>query len=67
MWITPRSHATSGTVLIEADALEYVREHGHLYDAIHASPPCQAYSRATKAWAHRANAREYPDLVAEDP
>jgi hypothetical protein len=29
---------------VRADALEYVREHGHLYDAIHASPPCQGYS-----------------------
>lgn len=28
-----------------ADALEYVREHGHEYDAIHASPPCQGYTR----------------------
>lgn len=27
------------------DALEFVRTHGHLYDAIHASPPCQGYSR----------------------
>ena len=26
------------------DAIEYVREHGHEFDAIHASPPCQAYS-----------------------
>jgi DNA (cytosine-5)-methyltransferase 1 len=29
---------------IQADALEYVAEHGHDYDAIHASPPCQAYT-----------------------
>lgn len=29
---------------IQADALEYVREHGHEFDAIHASPPCQDYS-----------------------
>jgi DNA (cytosine-5)-methyltransferase 1 len=29
----------------QADALEYVAEHGHEFDAIHASPPCQAYSR----------------------
>lgn len=27
------------------DALEYVREHAHEYDAIHASPPCQWYTR----------------------
>ena len=26
------------------DAIEYVKEHGHEFDAIHASPPCQAYS-----------------------
>lgn len=30
-----------------ADAIEYVTEHGREYDAIHASPPCQAYSVAT--------------------
>ena len=30
-----------------ANALEYVADHGHEYDAIHASPPCQAYSIAT--------------------
>lgn len=29
---------------IQADALEFVREHGAEYDAIHASPPCQRYS-----------------------
>ena len=28
------------------DALEYVREHGGEYDAIHASPPCQAFTNA---------------------
>ena len=30
---------------IQADALEYLEAHGHEYDAIHASPPCQGYSR----------------------
>jgi len=29
---------------VHADALDYLAEHGHEYDAIHASPPCQAYS-----------------------
>lgn len=27
-----------------ADALEFVREHGHRYDAFHGSPPCQAFT-----------------------
>lgn len=30
---------------IQADALEFCVEHGHEFDVIHASPPCQAYSR----------------------
>lgn len=29
----------------QADALEYIAEHGREFDAIHASPPCQYYSR----------------------
>ena len=34
-----------GERFVLADALEYVRRHGHEYDAVHASPPCQGYSR----------------------
>jgi DNA (cytosine-5)-methyltransferase 1 len=30
-----------------ADAIEFVETYGHEFDAIHASPPCQAYSVAT--------------------
>jgi DNA (cytosine-5)-methyltransferase 1 len=43
-----------------ADALEFCAAHGREFDAIHASPPCQAYSalrvvRPGRAW---------PDLIA---
>ena len=41
------------------DALEYVAYHGHEFDAIHASPPCQKYSKARNL---RGNT--HPDLVA---
>jgi DNA (cytosine-5)-methyltransferase 1 len=30
---------------LQVDALEYLAKHGHEYDFIHASPPCQVYSR----------------------
>lgn len=39
----PQKHYPFEFVL--ADALEYVAEHGQEFDAIHASPPCQFYSR----------------------
>jgi DNA (cytosine-5)-methyltransferase 1 len=43
---------------VQADALEYVREHGHQFDLIHASPPCQAHM-ALRHWTKR----EYVDLI----
>jgi DNA (cytosine-5)-methyltransferase 1 len=43
-----------------ADALEYVREHGREYDVIHASPPCQRYSQASRI---TGNPERHPDLV----
>lgn len=45
---------------IQADALAYLAAHGHEYDAIAASPPCQAYSEATPLH-HRAR---LPRLIA---
>jgi len=36
----------AGNEFIQADALEYVYLHGHEFDAIHASPPCQAFTSA---------------------
>lgn len=49
--------------IVIADALEYVREYGDSFDFIHASPPCQAYTKAGKQW--RKEGREYPDLIAQ--
>ena len=45
----------------QADALEYLAAHGHEFDVIHASPPCQAYSSMQHI--HK-NKSEHPDLVA---
>jgi DNA (cytosine-5)-methyltransferase 1 len=38
----------AGDVFIQGDALTYLAAHGHEFDAIHASPPCQASSMLTK-------------------
>lgn len=35
------------------DALEFLAAHGHEFDAIHASPPCQAYSRSRNNGCHQ--------------
>jgi DNA (cytosine-5)-methyltransferase 1 len=47
-----------GDEFAQSDALAYLREHGHEFDAIHASPPCQAYTRAGAL-----HGKEHPDLV----
>ena len=44
----------------QSDALEYLASHGHEFDVIHASPPCQAYSSMQHIWK---NIDEHPDLV----
>ena len=44
----------------EADALEYLMEHYKDFDVIHASPPCQKYSRITKMNGTQDN---HPDLL----
>lgn len=56
-----------GDDFIQADALDYLGEAidrfypFNLYDAIHASPPCQRYSTATK---RNGTELEHPDLIA---
>jgi DNA (cytosine-5)-methyltransferase 1 len=44
---------------IQDDALEYVRLHGHEFDAIHASPPCQRFTRMKAMW----NAKQHKDWL----
>ena len=58
--IEPQKHYPY--TFIQADALEYLEAYGHLYDAFHASPPCQGYSIMTNnlPW-HRD--KEYPLLI----
>lgn len=41
-----------------ADALDFLLAHGRDFDAIHASPPCQAYSRARTV-----RQLDHPDLI----
>lgn len=48
---------------VQSDALEFLAQNGTQFDAIHASPPCHAYSTVTGR--NRHNRRLYPDLVAE--
>jgi len=47
---------------IQADALEYLKEHAHKYDAVHTSPPCQASSALTKG---TNQGREYLNLIPD--
>jgi DNA (cytosine-5)-methyltransferase 1 len=42
----------------QADAFEYLAAHADEFDVIHASPPCEAYSRA-----NHVHHREYPRLI----
>lgn len=46
---------------VQADAVQYILAHGHEYDAIHASPPCQRYSEMQRMHNNR---DKHPDLVA---
>ena len=48
---------------VQGDAIEYAVAHGHMFDAIHASPPCQAYSKASNQW--RIAGKEYPDMIGD--
>jgi DNA (cytosine-5)-methyltransferase 1 len=47
---------------VPGHALDYCREHGHEFDVIHASPPCQAYIAGLGAL-NRKNGNEHPRLI----
>lgn len=44
---------------VQGDALEYVKDHGHEYEVVFASPPCQAYIRSGMV----AKDGRHPDLL----
>lgn len=45
----------------QGDALEYAAKHGHEFDIIHASPPCQGYSKLR--FLTQNQHRVYPKLI----
>lgn len=51
----------AGNMFIQSDAIEFVKEYGHKFDAIHASPPCQRYSALSSGT--NARTEQYPDLL----
>lgn len=57
----------------QGDAIEFLLKHGHEYDAVHASPPCQHYSRTKTLAANvdgfqrHCDRIEHPDLIEATP
>jgi len=48
----------------QADALEFLKEHGHEYDVIHASPPCQKFTTINNVSRARGfDVDHHPDLI----
>jgi DNA (cytosine-5)-methyltransferase 1 len=47
-----------GDTFVQGDAVEFIKEHGHEFDAIAGSPPCQAHSPLNAY-----NKKTYPQLI----
>lgn len=55
-----------GQVFVQADAVAFIAEHGHRFDFIHTSPPCQgegAPTKGTNAARNAAAGRTHPRLI----
>lgn len=48
----------------QGDALEFLADHGHGFDAIHASPPCQGYLNLGAVNRKLGRDYDHPDLIA---
>lgn len=59
--IEPQAHYPFD--FVQADFFEFVRDHGHEFDVIHASPPCQAYSSWRAINERRGVVRDNPELI----
>jgi hypothetical protein len=53
----------AGDAFVQADALGFAREHGHEFDAIHASPPCQFFTQMRASWRAQGVNDGYVDLL----
>ena len=63
-----RDHSTNYPAeFVQGDAIEYLKAHGKKYDLVHASPPCQGYSKhvtsASSRWVPT-KGKDEPKLIA---
>lgn len=60
--INPQPHFPF--LFVQGDALAFARRNWRSFDAIHASPPCQLYTRKNATWGRRrTHWIEHPDLL----
>lgn len=55
-----------GDEFIQGDVIEHLAKHGHKYDAIHVSPPCQTHTQLNKIRKIKASTEvNYVDLIPQ--